>query len=216
MGLLFRLYPQTLRCRAYVYLARLAKWIPAAGELEQTKDSGSRQTILTFEPAEAADADPRGRPILRKRMYPIVTHAFNFVGRGALGLFQASTGGPAVEGGHRRSSTVGRADKPCGPAARCERLAQGTRSNLPAAPRLARRVLERGRGHVLWQDVDPVGDRIAPVVVRPVPLEDLPRSGGPGHRGLALGVIVIAGLAGGWLAAPVAGVAGERTEPVLT
>ena len=32
------------------------------------------------------------------------------------------------------------------------------------------RVLERGRGHVLGQDVDAVGDRIAPVVVRPVRL----------------------------------------------
>ncbi len=33
-------------------------------------------------------------------LYPIVTHAFNFVGRGALGLFQAGDGGPAVDGGH--------------------------------------------------------------------------------------------------------------------
>src|SRR6478735_7812709 len=36
------------------------------------------------------------------------------------------------------------------------------------------RVLERGRGHVLRQDVDAVGDRITPVVVRPVRLPDLP------------------------------------------
>ena len=27
-------------------------------------------------------------------MYPIVTHAFNFVGRGALGLMQAGDGDP--------------------------------------------------------------------------------------------------------------------------
>ena len=27
-------------------------------------------------------------------LYPIVTHAFNFVGRGALGLFQAGDGDP--------------------------------------------------------------------------------------------------------------------------
>ena len=27
-------------------------------------------------------------------LYPIVTHAFNFVGRGALGLFKAGTGDP--------------------------------------------------------------------------------------------------------------------------
>ena len=33
-------------------------------------------------------------------LYPIVTHAFNFVDRGALGLFQAGTGGTPVEGGH--------------------------------------------------------------------------------------------------------------------
>ena len=39
---------------------------------------------------------------------------------------------------------------------------------------LPRRVRERGRGHVLGQDVDAVGDRIARVVVRPIALEDLP------------------------------------------
>jgi nitrite reductase (NO-forming) len=33
-------------------------------------------------------------------MYPIVTHAFNFAGLGALGLFEAGDGGPPVEGGH--------------------------------------------------------------------------------------------------------------------
>ena len=33
-------------------------------------------------------------------LYPIVTHAFNFVGRGALGLFQAGDGGLAAEGSH--------------------------------------------------------------------------------------------------------------------
>src|SRR5687768_1469645 len=37
------------------------------------------------------------------------------------------------------------------------------------------RVLERGRGHVLGQDVDAVRDRIAAVVMRPVRLPDLPR-----------------------------------------
>jgi hypothetical protein len=29
-----------------------------------------------------------------------VTHAFNFVGKGALGLFKAGDGGEAMEGGH--------------------------------------------------------------------------------------------------------------------
>ncbi len=33
-------------------------------------------------------------------LYPIVTHAFNHTGAGALGLFQAGDGGPAPEGGH--------------------------------------------------------------------------------------------------------------------
>jgi nitrite reductase (NO-forming) len=33
-------------------------------------------------------------------LYPIVTHAFNHVGRGALGLFKAGTGGEAAAGGH--------------------------------------------------------------------------------------------------------------------
>ncbi len=33
-------------------------------------------------------------------LYPIVTHAFNMVDRGALGLFQAGTGGEPVDGGH--------------------------------------------------------------------------------------------------------------------
>ena len=28
-------------------------------------------------------------------MYPFVTHAFNFVGRGALGIFMAGDGDPA-------------------------------------------------------------------------------------------------------------------------
>ena len=36
------------------------------------------------------------------------------------------------------------------------------------------RVLERCRGHVLGQDVDAVGDRVAAVVKRPVRLPDLP------------------------------------------
>src|SRR5437867_12743696 len=36
------------------------------------------------------------------------------------------------------------------------------------------RVLERGRGHVLGQYIDAVGDRIARVVKRPVRLPDLP------------------------------------------
>lgn len=33
-------------------------------------------------------------------LYPIVTHAFNHVGKGALGLFKAGNGGPEMAGGH--------------------------------------------------------------------------------------------------------------------
>ncbi|HET9417298.1 MAG TPA: multicopper oxidase domain-containing protein [Candidatus Limnocylindria bacterium] len=55
--------------------------------------------------AQAVDLSPAQGAIVEMRfeedgMYPIVTHAFNLVGRGALGLFQAGDGGPAVEGGH--------------------------------------------------------------------------------------------------------------------
>ena len=55
--------------------------------------------------SQAVDLSPAQGAIVEMRfdedgLYPIVTHAFNFVGRGALGLFQAGTGGAAVEGGH--------------------------------------------------------------------------------------------------------------------
>jgi nitrite reductase (NO-forming) len=55
--------------------------------------------------AQAVDLSPAQGAIVEMRfdedgLYPIVTHAFNFVGRGALGLFQAGDGGPAAEGGH--------------------------------------------------------------------------------------------------------------------
>ena len=33
-------------------------------------------------------------------LYPIVTHAFNFASKGALGLFSAGTGGPTAAGSH--------------------------------------------------------------------------------------------------------------------
>jgi nitrite reductase (NO-forming) len=55
--------------------------------------------------SQAVDLSPAQGAIVEMRfdedgLYPIVTHAFNFVGRGALGLFQAGDGGPAVVGGH--------------------------------------------------------------------------------------------------------------------
>lgn len=45
---------------------------------------------------ERAAADPHLRPGVRAEdgLYPMVTHAFNFVGRGALGLFQSGDGNP--------------------------------------------------------------------------------------------------------------------------
>jgi nitrite reductase (NO-forming) len=55
--------------------------------------------------AQAVDLSPAQGAIIEMRfdedgLYPIVTHAFNFVGKGALGLFQAGDGGEALEGSH--------------------------------------------------------------------------------------------------------------------
>ncbi len=55
--------------------------------------------------SQAVDLSPAQGAIIEMRfdedgLYPIVTHAFNFVGKGALGLFQAGDGGAPAEGGH--------------------------------------------------------------------------------------------------------------------
>lgn len=55
--------------------------------------------------AQAVDLSPAQGAVVEMHfdeegLYPIVTHAFNLVGRGALGLFQAGDGGAAAEGGH--------------------------------------------------------------------------------------------------------------------
>ena len=55
--------------------------------------------------SQAVDLSPAQGAIVEMHfdedgLYPIVTHAFNFVGRGALGLFQAGDGGLAPAGGH--------------------------------------------------------------------------------------------------------------------
>ena len=55
--------------------------------------------------SQAVDLSPAQGAIIEMRfdedgLYPIVTHAFNFVGRGALGLFKAGDGGAPMEGGH--------------------------------------------------------------------------------------------------------------------
>jgi len=55
--------------------------------------------------SQAVDLAPAQGAIVEMRfdedgLYPIVTHAFNFVGKGALGLFKAGDGGPEMAGGH--------------------------------------------------------------------------------------------------------------------
>lgn len=55
--------------------------------------------------SQAVDLSPAQGAIVEMRfdeagLYPIVTHAFNFVGKGALGLFQAGDGGAATVGDH--------------------------------------------------------------------------------------------------------------------
>ncbi|HET9879117.1 MAG TPA: multicopper oxidase domain-containing protein [Candidatus Limnocylindria bacterium] len=55
--------------------------------------------------SQAVDLSPAQGAIVEMHfdedgLYPIVTHAFNFVGRGALGLFKAGDGGPAATGSH--------------------------------------------------------------------------------------------------------------------
>jgi nitrite reductase (NO-forming) len=55
--------------------------------------------------SQAVDLSPAQGAIIEMRfdedgLYPIVTHAFNFVGKGALGLFMAGDGGEPMEGGH--------------------------------------------------------------------------------------------------------------------
>ena len=55
--------------------------------------------------SQAVDLSPAQGAIVEMRfdedgMYPIVTHAFNFVGKGALGLFMAGDGGEAAEASH--------------------------------------------------------------------------------------------------------------------
>ena len=55
--------------------------------------------------SQAVDLSPAQGAIVEMRfaedgLYPIVTHAFNYVGKGALGLFQAGDGGTPMAGGH--------------------------------------------------------------------------------------------------------------------
>jgi nitrite reductase (NO-forming) len=55
--------------------------------------------------SQAVDLSPAQGAIVEMRfdedgLYPIVTHAFNFVGKGAIGLFKAGDGGEPMAGGH--------------------------------------------------------------------------------------------------------------------
>jgi nitrite reductase (NO-forming) len=61
-------------------------------QLEAGNDGNYGSQAVDLSPAQGAiiefDTPEDG-------LYPMVTHAFNFVGRGALGLFQAGDGDPA-------------------------------------------------------------------------------------------------------------------------
>jgi nitrite reductase (NO-forming) len=74
-------------------------------------------------------------------LYPIVTHAFNFVGRGALGLLKSGDGDPFTYGSPRRvPGANGRADR-ARPASRPQRRRRGRRR-----PPLRRRPSQLSRG----------------------------------------------------------------------
>jgi nitrite reductase (NO-forming) len=65
--------------------------------LQEGNDGGWGSQAVDLSPAQGAIVEMR---FDEDGLYPIVTHAFNFVGKGVLGLFQVGDGGPAVEGGH--------------------------------------------------------------------------------------------------------------------
>ena len=60
--------------------------------LERGNDGNWGAQAIDLSPAQGAIAEFE---FAEDGLYPIVTHAFNFVGRGALGLFQAGDGDPA-------------------------------------------------------------------------------------------------------------------------
>ena len=65
--------------------------------LEEGNEGNWGSQAVDLSPAQGAIIDMR---FDEDGLYPIVTHAFNFVGKGALGLFQAGDGGEPMEGGH--------------------------------------------------------------------------------------------------------------------
>lgn len=60
-------------------------------KLERGNDGGWGSQVVDLAPAQGAIVE---FSFAEDGLYPIVTHAFNFVGRGALGLFQAGDGDP--------------------------------------------------------------------------------------------------------------------------
>jgi nitrite reductase (NO-forming) len=60
-------------------------------------DAGYGSQALDLSPAQGGFVE---FTLAEDGLYPLVTHAFNYPGRGALGLFKAGDGGPMPEGGH--------------------------------------------------------------------------------------------------------------------
>ena len=65
--------------------------------LERDNAGGYGAQAMDLAPAQGGFVEFR---LAEDGLYPIVTHAFNHVGRGAIGLFKAGDGGPAAAGGH--------------------------------------------------------------------------------------------------------------------
>ncbi|MBW3633311.1 MAG: multicopper oxidase domain-containing protein [Chloroflexi bacterium] len=65
--------------------------------LERGNEGNWGSQAVNLSPAQGAIVEMH---FVEDGLYPIVTHAFNLVGKGALGLFQAGDGGAAAEDGH--------------------------------------------------------------------------------------------------------------------
>ena len=66
-------------------------------QLTRDNEGGWGSQAIDLAPAQGGYAE---FTLAEDGLYPIVTHAFNHVGRGALGLFKAGDGGEAMAGGH--------------------------------------------------------------------------------------------------------------------
>ena len=65
--------------------------------LERGNDGNWGSQAVDLAPAQGAIIE---MSFAEDGLYPIVTHAFNMVDRGALGLFQAGTGGEDTDASH--------------------------------------------------------------------------------------------------------------------